>query len=424
MGCGNCSGSAGCGKSGGCASGSCNRMNTYNWLSEVPISDIDTPFPIIEISFNQGSRKDFYSNTKNLEIQKGDRVVVEGTGGYDIGEVSLTGEIVKLQIRKKNARVNTHSAPKVLRLPSEEDIANFNRSKAREKETLIRSREIIKRLGLAMKLAEVEIQADGNKATFFYTADERVDFRVLIRELAQTFSLRVEMKQIGIRQEAAKVGGIGSCGRELCCSTWLSNFSSVSTSAARYQNLSINQLKLSGQCGRLKCCLNFELDTYMEALEDFPRNADKLKTAAGTAFLVKTDIFKNLMWYVYKDQSRHIPVDIEQVNEILELNRQNKLGRDLIAFEIEIEEKENIQDSADYVDVVGQISLSTLDRKNRKRRNKNSNRRKANNSRRPGNPKNRSGSNNQNRNQRPKKNTNRKPNPNKSKPNSKPNSKS
>jgi hypothetical protein len=221
-----------------------------------------------------------------------------------------------------------------------------------------------------MKLSEVEIQADGKKATYFYTAEERVDFRELIRTLSSEFKMKVEMKQIGIRQEAGKVGGIGSCGRELCCSTWLTSFNSVSTSAARYQNLAINQSKLSGQCGRLKCCLNFELDTYMDALKIFPRKADKLKTSAGTAYLQKKDIFKNLLWYSYRGSSKLYPLSIERVNEIVALNKEGKEVDEMKP--VELETAPNEEKELEYADTVGHISLKTLDKKSRQKRRKKS----------------------------------------------------
>ncbi len=394
MGCGSCTGE-GCGRNGGCSSGGCNKMNTYNWLSDFPISDFDKPFPLVEISFNHGSRKDIYLKPESLEVSKGDLVVVENNGGFDMGEISLTGEIVKLQIKKKRIRVTEKNAARVLRLPSEDDLAKYHQSKKREKEMLMRSRRIITNLGLKMKLAEVEMQADGKKAIFYYTAEDRVDFRELIKALAAEFRLRVEMKQIGIRQEAAKIGGIGSCGRELCCSTWLSNFKSVNTSVARYQNLAINQLKLSGQCGRLKCCLNYELDTYMEALKKFPDKADKLETVSGRAFLVKTDIFKDIMWYVYENQTRYIPLSIEEVNNILELNKKGQKAKELVAVEIEDdEEKESLESNAEYVDVVGQISLRSLDKGRRKKGGRNTrNKRRKPASNRNRNQKNRSAKN-------------------------------
>jgi cell fate regulator YaaT (PSP1 superfamily) len=236
-------------------------MNVHDWLMNLPFSDPESSCRIIEVSFNQGSRKDFFRNAPLQYFEKGELVTVEGVAGFDVGEVSLSGELVRLQMKKRGVNEDNPDIKKVLRRASQMDLEKMKESKGREKEALIRSRAISRQLNLQMKIAEVEIQADGKKATFFYIADDRVDFRELIKVFASEFRVKVEMRQIGARQEAGKVGGIGSCGRELCCSTWLHDFKSVNTNAARYQNLSINQTKLSGQCGRLKCCLNYELDT-------------------------------------------------------------------------------------------------------------------------------------------------------------------
>ena len=257
MGCSSCSTAkggkpSGCKSNGGCSTGGCNRLNVHDWLANLPINDLDSGCRIVEVSFNQGSRKDFYRNTTTHLFEKGDTVSVEGVSGFDVGEISMTGEMVRLQMKKKGVEENNPEIKKVLRRASDKDLEIQQQNKAREKDALIRSRAIARQLKLEMKMSEVEIQADGRKATFFYIADDRVDFRELIKLYAGEFRLKVEMRQIGARQEAAKVGGIGSCGRELCCSTWLSDFKSVNTTAARYQNLSINQSKLSGQCGRLK----------------------------------------------------------------------------------------------------------------------------------------------------------------------------
>ena len=241
-------------------------MNTYDWLVNLPISDAEEACRVIEVSFNQGSRKDFYRNSSLQLYEKGELIAVEGVSGFDVGEVSLTGEVVRIQLKKKGVDEMNPDMKRVLRRATDRDLDLWKQNKAREKEAIIRSRAIARQLNLNMKVSEVEIQADGKKATFFYIADDRVDFRELIKIYASEFRVKVEMRQIGSRQEAGKVGGIGSCGRELCCATWLTDFKSVNTTAARYQNLSINQTKLSGQCGRLKCCLNYELDTYLDAL--------------------------------------------------------------------------------------------------------------------------------------------------------------
>ena len=308
MGCGNCSTGTGgkpggCKGNGGCSTGGCNRLNVYDWLNALPLHDGAKPYAVIEVSFNKGSRKEFFRNNTNYILEKNEWITVEGTGGVDVGQVSLTGELVKLQLKKYSVRENDVTK-RVLHPSTDEELEVYGKNKDREPDTLTRSRAIARSLNLDMKLCEVEIQADGRKGTFFYTADQRVDFRELIRVFATDFKLKVEMRQIGARQESGKVGGIGSCGRELCCSTWLTDFKSVNTTAARYQNLSINQTKLSGQCGRLKCCLNYELDTYMDALSVFPNNADSLETVTGIAHLQKRDIFKNVMWYSFHGNNK------------------------------------------------------------------------------------------------------------------------
>lgn len=343
-------------------------MNVHDWLLNLPFSDPESNCKVIEVTFKQGSRKEFYRNTTLQYFEKGDYVTVEGVSGFDVGEVSLTGELVRLQMKKKGVDEFSPDMKKILRRSSERDIETFHISKSREKEILARSRAIARQLNVQMKLSEVEIQADGKKGTFFYTADDRVDFRELIKVYASDFKVKVEMRQIGIRQEAAKVGGIGSCGRELCCSTWLNEFKSVNTTAARYQNLSINQTKLSGQCGRLKCCLNYELDTYLDALQQFPDYAETLDTAMGTAHLIKKDIFKNLMWYVLPNNTKHYPLTIQRVKEIKRLNREGQKVDELQAIEIVSSKQREENEPAAFVDLVGQISLKTLERNDRRRR--------------------------------------------------------
>ncbi len=373
MGCGNCGTGgngkpAGCQSNGGCSSGGCNRMNVFDWLSTIPLYDGLKPFPIIEISFNRGSRKDFFRNNTNYIFEKGDMIAVEGVGGFDVGQVSLTGELVKLQMKKYGVE-DSPALKRVLRPATEEDLQQWEFQKSREQEIMVRSRAIAKQLNLEMKVCEVEVQADGKKATFYYTADQRVDFRELIKVLAAEFRVKVEMRQIGARQESGKVGGIGSCGRELCCSTWLTDFKSVNTSAARYQNLSINQAKLSGQCGRLKCCLNYELDTYMDALRVFPDNAESIQTAKGTAYLQKRDIFKSLMWYSFSDSNKQYPLTIDRVKEILELNKKGVRPEELQAVELDVDtEKKGIKVDVGFVNDVGQISLKALERSSKKRK--------------------------------------------------------
>lgn len=367
-GCGTATGGKpnGCKSNGGCSSGGCNRMNAYDWLQNLPIADYDSQCRVIEVSFSQGTRKDFFRNPALQQFEKGDLIAVEGVSGFDIGEVSLTGEIVRLQLKKRGVREDNPEMKKVLRRATDRDIELWKQNKAREPEAVIRSRAIAKQLRLDMKISQVEMQADGRKATFFYIADGRVDFRELIKVYASEFKVKVEMRQIGARQEAGKVGGIGSCGRELCCSTWLTDFKSVNTAAARYQNLSINQTKLSGQCGRLKCCLNYELDTYLDALQHFPENCDVLQVAKGNAFLIKKDIFKNLMWYTLPDSNKQYPLSIERVKKIKELNKQGIRPEELEP--VEIVSSKPKEEEPEFVELVGQISLKSLDRAAQKKR--------------------------------------------------------
>jgi len=374
MGCSNC-GTAnggkpnGCKSNGGCSTGGCNRMNTYDWLRNLPIAGVDMSCNVVEVSFNNGTRKDFFRNITLQEFEKGDMISVEGVSGFDVGEVSLTGEIVRLQMKKRGVKEENPEMKKVLRPATDRDIDIMRLNKAREPEAVIRSRAIARQLKLDMKISQVEMQADGRKATFFYIADGRVDFRELIKVYASEFKVKVEMRQIGARQEAGKVGGIGSCGRELCCATWLTDFKSVNTAAARYQNLSINQTKLSGQCGRLKCCLNYELDTYLDALQHFPDNCDQIQVAKGNAYLIKKDIFKNLMWYSLPDSTKQYPVTIERVKKIKSLNQQGVIPEELETVEVTSTKPKEVE--PEFVDVVGQISLRSLEKADKKRRQQN-----------------------------------------------------
>ena len=371
MGCDSCSTTSGgkpggCKSNGSCGTNSCNRMNAYDWLVNLPISDAETACRVMEVSFNQGSRKEFFRNSTLHYFDKGDIVSVEGVSGFDVGEVLLTGEIVRLQLRKKGIEEFNPEMKRVLRRATDRDLEIWRQNKARERDALIRARAIARQLRLNMKMSEVEIQADGKKGTFFYIAEDRVDFRELIKIFASEFKLKVEMRQIGARQESGKVGGIGSCGRELCCATWLTEFKSVNTAAARYQNLSINQTKLSGQCGRLKCCLNYELDTYLDALQGFPENADMLRVSRGTATLIKKDIFKNLMWYVLPDSTKQFPLTIERVNKIRSLNNQGVIPEELEAVEVVSSKPKEVE--PEFVDVVGHITLKSLEKADKKRR--------------------------------------------------------
>src|SRR5450432_1754058 len=376
MGCTNCGTEkggkpSGCKSNGGCSSGGCNRLNVHDWLANLPFSDPESGCRIIEVSFNNGSRKEFYRNTTTHLFEKGDPLSVEGVSGFDVGSVTMTGEIVRLQMKKKGMEENNPDIKKVLRRASDKDLEIMQQNKGRERGTLVRARAIARQLKLDMKMSEVEIQADGRKATFFYIADDRVDFRELIKIYAGEFRVKVEMKQIGARQEAGKVGGIGSCGRELCCSTWLTDFKSVNTNAARYQNLSINQTKLSGQCGRLKCCLNYELDTYLDALQHFPDDAEIIEVAKGRAFLIKKDIFRNLMWYTLPDSTKHYPLSIESVKKIQEQNRQGIKPDGLETVEIISGKLKEVE--PEFVDVVGHITLKSLEKNKRNRKDNNRN---------------------------------------------------
>jgi cell fate regulator YaaT (PSP1 superfamily) len=370
MGCSSCgTGSEkapGCKSNGGCSSGSCNRMNVYDWLANLPFSDPESACRVVEVSFNNGSRKDYFRNNSINYFDKGDMVAVEGVSGFDVGMVNLTGEVVRIQLKKKGINEADTDMRKILRRASDRDVDTMALNKAREAEAVIRSRAIAKQLNLNMKISEVEFQADGRKATFYYIADDRVDFRELIKIYAKEFRIKVEMRQIGARQEAGKIGGIGSCGRELCCSTWLTDFKSVNTTAARYQNLSINQSKLSGQCGRLKCCLNYELDTYLDALQGFPENADTIQVAKGTATLIKKDIFRNLMWYVLPDSSKQYPLTIDRVKKIKFENSKNIIPQELEAVEVTSSRPKEVE--PEFVDVVGQISLKSLEKAEKRKR--------------------------------------------------------
>ena len=363
----------GCKSNGSCTSGGCEKLSVFDWLSNMTLPGNETPFNIYEVRFKNG-RKHFFKNTEKLTISMGDVVAVEGSPGHDIGVVSLGGELVKVQMKKRKVSIDSEEIKKIYRKASQRDIEIWEKARNRELETQKRGREILGRLGLKMKLSDVEFQGDGNKATFYYTAEARVDFRQLIKDLAGAFSIRVEMKQVGARQEAARLGGVGSCGRELCCSTWLTDFRKVTTSAARYQQLSLNPLKLAGQCGKLKCCLNFELDTYLDALNDFPKQEKILKTESGDAEFVKMDIFKKLIWYTYKEnRSKWYKLSLDQVQEIIDLNNKNEVSIPLEDYESEIEEVVAV----DFENVVGQDSLTRFDtpKKNR-RRNRNKKRKK------------------------------------------------
>jgi len=319
----------GCRNNGGCLTDGCDKLSVTDWLSDMELPTGEQ-FNIIEVRFKSG-RKEFFKNNE-LNLVTGDPVVVDVPNGHHIGYVSMMGELVKFQMKKKNIE-DDENVRNIYRKATARDLEKFEEVRGREIKTLQRTREIIEEKGLEMKLTDIEYQADNTKATFYYSADERVDFRELIKLLASEFKIRIEMRQISLRQEAGRLGGIGSCGRELCCSTWLTDFKSVSTTSARYQNLSLNPSKLSGQCGRLKCCLNYELETYMEALIDIPEIEAPLITEKGEAFLQKTDIFKKIMWFGYKNENTWIPVDASRVSEVLELNKKGQKPATLLEDE-------------------------------------------------------------------------------------------
>lgn len=373
MACGNCGERGGCGttpagckNNGNCGTGGCNKLDVFDWLAGMHIGQSNEP-EYVEVRF-KNTRKEFFRNTDNIALNVGDVVAVEAITGHDMGIVSLTGELVKFQMRKYKVKIGAKDRDlrKVYRKAHEGDIEKWKEAQSLERETLVKTRKIIRELGLSMKLSDVEYQADMNRATFFYIADDRVDFRELIKVLADQFRIRVEMRQIGARQEAGRVGGIGSCGRELCCSTWLTDFRTVSTSAARYQQLSINPMKLAGQCGKLKCCLNYELDSYMDAIKDFPDNRVKLRTKKGIAFHQKSDIFKGMMWYAYESApNEFIPLKIDRVKEVIHQNEKGKEVEDLKGFS---HQEPILKAEVSFGDVVGQEDLTRFDKDKRNKR--------------------------------------------------------
>lgn len=380
MGCSSCSNNSsglpnGCKNNGACGVSGCNKLDVFDWLAGMQLPDNQKPYDVVEMRFK--NRKAFYRNVEALELQIGDVVAVEASPGHDIGVVSLTGELVKMQMQRKGVKDNLEIR-KIYRKARQEDIEKWQAARGLEKETLTRAREIVGEVGLDMKLSDIEFQGDKTKATFYYTADDRVDFRELIRRFAEAFKIRIEMRQIGMRQEAGRLGGIGSCGRELCCSTWLSDFRSVSTSAARYQQLSLNPQKLAGQCGKLKCCLNYELDQYVEATKEFPTGNIRLDTEKGRLLHFKTDIFKRVMYFIIEGEFGVSPVAIG-LTEVLEIMELNKKGIKPGSFEEFVIEEESEEDEI-YANVVGQDSLTRFDRKKKSRRKP-----AARNNNRPGN---------------------------------------
>jgi cell fate regulator YaaT (PSP1 superfamily) len=353
------------------------KLSTYDWLSDLPQSAIE--HDVFEIRF-KNTRKSYYRNANKLSLKKGDIVAVEASPGHDIGIVSLTGELVARQMKKTGVHPNNLEFKKIYRKAKPADIEKWQESIARELDTMIRSRQIANNLKLNMKIGDVEFQGDNTKAIFYYIADERVDFRQLIKDLAEAFKIRIEMRQIGARQEAGRIGGIGSCGRELCCSTWITSFSSVTTNSARHQEISLNPQKLAGQCGKLKCCLNYELDSYIDAQKDFPKINEPLQLFDGVAFLQKTDIFKRLMWFSSAPDSTMnlTAVPVDRVKEIIELNRAGvKVDKLLGEISEESLAKARLMQEPDFKNVVGEDSITRFDRSKRSSgnsRNKNSRR--------------------------------------------------
>ncbi len=366
----------GCKNNGTCGTDSCNKLTVFDWLANMSLPNGQEPFTGVEVRFKNG-RKQYYKNTENLSLNIGDIVATQAKSGHDIGMVTLTGELVSVQMKRKKVKLDdAENVLKIYRKASQKDIDVWSSSRDKEEPMKVKARQFAIDLHLKMKISDIEYQGDGSKATFYYTAEERVDFRELIKVFAREFRTRIEMKQVGFRQEAARLGGIGSCGRELCCSTWLTDFRSVSTSAARYQQLSLNPLKLAGQCGKLKCCLNYELDAYLDALKAFPKNDTKLYTEKGTAVCQKTDIFKGLMWYAYEGEwmNWHV-ITTAQANEIIAKNKKKEKVASLEEYAAE-----HIQDTKnEFENVVGQDSLTRFDspkpkRKRKNNRNKNRNR--------------------------------------------------
>lgn len=361
MGCASCSSGGGtprgCKNNGTCSSGGCNKLEVYDWLANIALPAGQQVYDIVEVRF-KNSRKSFYRNSEGYPLQIGDIVVVEMSPGYDVGVVSVVGELARIQVRKKAPNLKPMETRKILRIAKQEEIDKWIKGRSLEKDLMYKARTLALNLKMEMKISDVEYQGDLSKATFYYTAEGRVDFRQLIKDMADDFRVRIEMRQIGSRQESSRLGGIGSCGRELCCTTWLTDFRSVSTSAARYQQLSLNPQKLAGQCGKLKCCLNYELDMYLDSIKSFPKPETRLHTEKGDAFHFKTDVFKRLMWYGYQGENGLIALTPERVKEIVKLNKEGIKPKDLKDFEI-VEQKEV---EVGYSNVVGQDSVNRFEK--------------------------------------------------------------
>ena len=336
--------------------GTCCKLDNHDWLENVNPPGSAPKFDCVEVRF-KNSRKEFFRLYNDFDLEVGDIVAVEASPGHDIGIVSMSGELVRLQMKKRNVDPQSNDIKKLYRRARTSDIEKWVKAVSHEDATLFKTRKITSDLNLDMKMNDVEYQGDNTKAVFYYTAEERVDFRQLIKVLAETFKIRIEMRQIGVRQEAARLGGVGSCGRELCCSTWMGNFSSVTTNSARVQQLSLNPQKLAGQCSKLKCCLNFEIDSYQDALKDFPDSNIILKTKKGDAVHQKTDIYKRLMWYSYKDDyANMMALHVKKVKHIMEMNKRKKFPEKLENFAFVKEQKTNFEN------VVGQDDLDRFDK--------------------------------------------------------------
>ncbi|MCL1867551.1 MAG: hypothetical protein FWF72_01180 [Paludibacter sp.] len=347
----------------GCRKNGNKKLGSFDWLCDVPETQKDTDY--IEVQF-KNTRKSYFLNSTHISLQKGDIVAVESSPGHDIGEVTMTGRLVLLQMAKNNFNPQKMEVRRVYRKARETDIVKFNEAKAKEHQTMIQARKIAENLKLDMKIGDVEFQGDGSKAIFYYIADERVDFRQLIKVFAETFHVRIEMKQIGARQEAGRIGGIGACGRQICCAGWMTGFNSVSTGAARYQDISLNPQKLAGQCGKLKCCMNYELNTYIEALKDIPSREIALETLEHTYFHFKTDVFKRLMTYSTDKTNavNLVTISVERVKEIIVMNKNGEKPAKL-----SLPENAQKEQISDYENVVGQDSLTRFD-KNKNPKNK------------------------------------------------------
>ena len=394
----------GCKNNGTCGTDSCNKLTVFDWLSNMSLPNGEKPFEWVEVRYKNG-RKQYYKNTENLTLSIGDIVATQAQAGHDIGMVTLTGELVRIQMKRKKIPVSSNESLKIYRKANQKDIDIWQSARDKEEAMKVKARQFAIDLNLQMKISDIEFQGDASKATFYYTAEDRVDFRELIKVFAREFRTRIEMKQVGFRQEAARLGGIGSCGRELCCSTWLTDFRSVSTAAARYQQLSLNPQKLAGQCGKLKCCLNYELDSYLDALKGFPKTDVKLKTEKGTAVCQKTDIFKGYMWYAYEGEWMNWhKITTEQARDIIAANKQNTPVASLEEYALDLAEETKVE----FENVVGQDSLTRFDspkRPKKRRTNTNNNTSQKKDSKAPANP-NAKAKPNQNKRRR---NTKRKP---------------